>query len=117
LDQVYVDRDNTRILLCPPNYLAVTPVSGTQATFLPQKSLTQNLSDDGGSGSDGSRRQYLHCAGSGPKKQPNARKLAKNMTSDERMIESEKRAGRREAIKTQDYSFVFSDASPFCACL
>jgi hypothetical protein len=38
-------------------------------------------------------------AGRGPKKQPKARKLAKDMTPDERRIESEKRAGRREAIK------------------
>jgi hypothetical protein len=38
-------------------------------------------------------------AGSGPNKQPKAWKLAKDMTLDDRRIESEKRAGRREAIK------------------
>jgi hypothetical protein len=32
--------------------------------------------------------------GSGPKKQPKVRKLAKDMMPDERMIDSEKHAGR-----------------------
>jgi hypothetical protein len=39
------------------------------------------------------------AAGSGPKKQSKVRELAKEMTSDERRIESEKRAGRHEAVK------------------
>jgi hypothetical protein len=37
--------------------------------------------------------------GSIPKKQPKARKMAKDMTLDERKIESKKRACRREATK------------------
>jgi hypothetical protein len=39
--------------------------------------------------------------GSGPKKQLKAMKLAKDMTPDERMIESEKRAGQREVAKNR----------------
>jgi hypothetical protein len=39
------------------------------------------------------------AAGSVPKKQPKARKLAKNMTTDERKAESKKRANRREVAK------------------
>jgi hypothetical protein len=39
------------------------------------------------------------AAGSGPKKQPKARKLAKDMMPEERMIKSKKRVGRREAVK------------------
>jgi hypothetical protein len=40
-------------------------------------------------------------AGSEPKKQPKARKAAKDLTLDERPKESEKHAGRREAIKNR----------------
>jgi hypothetical protein len=41
------------------------------------------------------------AAGSGPKKQSKVRELAKEMMSDERRIESEKRAGRHEAVKNR----------------
>jgi hypothetical protein len=40
-------------------------------------------------------------AGSEPNKQPKARKAAKDLTSDERRKESEKRAGRLEAVKNR----------------
>jgi hypothetical protein len=41
------------------------------------------------------------AADSGPKKQPKARKLAKDMMPHKRMIQSKKRAGWREAVKNQ----------------
>jgi hypothetical protein len=51
---------------------------------------------------DGSRHQCrCRAAGNGPKKQPKARKMVKGMTPDERMMESEKRVGRREAAKNR----------------
>jgi hypothetical protein len=41
------------------------------------------------------------AAGNGLKKQPKTRKMVKDMTPDERRIESDKRAGRREAVKSR----------------
>jgi hypothetical protein len=41
-------------------------------------------------------------AGSGLKKQPKVRKAAKDLTPDERRKESEKRAGRRVAMRNRE---------------
>jgi hypothetical protein len=71
--------------------------------FSLQKPFVQNLS--GGSvsesESDGSRQAAASAAGNKPKKQPKARKQAKDMMPAERRIELDKRTGRREAVKNR----------------
>jgi hypothetical protein len=85
LGQVYVAPDIAHVLPRPPNYLAVPPTRGTETTLLRPKPLPKIWASavEVKAIDPAASAAAAPAVGSWPKKQPKARKPAKDLMSDE----------------------------------